>query len=271
MLFVEVSNQLDLSGRFRESEIIDAYLIKCATTRVKPNWANIGIAGGTLALVAMILTSRIEHSHTSPSDIKPTIQKPIQPEISPVKSTHDQILNSDIEAYKQHFLNNAEGHYSNIATDPGGPTYGGITHQLYDRYRIGKGLHPRNIKKITPQERDEIISKFWNNLHAGGLPFMTAISVVDFDLQGGFSSKVIKAIQQKIGIPIEDCDGVFGTDTVHAIWKYTGHSKQKDLELSHFINKLREHYWKKTGLLEKYPHGYPRRMKLLTEIPYQRI
>lgn len=64
-----------------------------------------------------------------------------------------------------------EGGYSNHPDDPGGATMKGVIQRVYDAYRKRKGLKPRTVKKIEPDELQDIYrNMYWAKVDGDELP-----------------------------------------------------------------------------------------------------
>jgi lysozyme family protein len=91
-----------------------------------------------------------------------------------------------------------EGGFSEDANDAGGATMDGITHLEYDAYRRRKGLIPRHIKLITPEERDDIYkTSYWNAIRGDELPLGVDFVVFDAAVNSG-PARAIEWLQEAI-------------------------------------------------------------------------
>lgn len=94
---------------------------------------------------------------------------------------------------------NDEGGYSNHPSDPGGATMWGITHIDYDAYRKRRGLSPKDVRRMTAAERDDIYkSKYWDGAQCDELPSGVDYCVFDGAVNSGVSQSV-KWLQRAIG------------------------------------------------------------------------
>lgn len=79
-----------------------------------------------------------------------------------------------------------EGGYSNHPDDPGGATMKGVIQRVYDAYRKRKGLRPRTVKKLEPDElRDIYRSLYWNKVDGDDLPVGLDYCVFDGGVNSG--------------------------------------------------------------------------------------
>jgi|APCry1669192522_1035417.scaffolds.fasta_scaffold00206_5 lysozyme family protein len=93
----------------------------------------------------------------------------------------------------------SEGGYSNNPADPGGATQWGITHIDYDAYRKRRGLKPQDVRRMTPQERDDIYrTKYWDGAKCDDLPSGVDYCVFDGAVNSGVAQSV-KWLQRAIG------------------------------------------------------------------------
>ena len=110
-----------------------------------------------------------------------------------------------------------EAGYVDNPDDDGGATDHGITQHVYDGYRAVKGLPIQSVALITDAEVQDIYDKiYWVPGHCAELP--TALGVCHFDwcVNHGVHG-AIETLQQVIGIPKEDVDGIFGPQTRAAL------------------------------------------------------
>jgi lysozyme family protein len=112
-----------------------------------------------------------------------------------------------------------EGGYSNHPKDPGGKTQWGIIQRVYNSYRRLKQLTPRDVKKITRSEMEDIYkSSYWDAVKGDLLPIGLDLVVFDFGVNSGphrsikFLQKALnKAEGRKLKI-----DGLMGPATLDA-------------------------------------------------------
>lgn len=107
-----------------------------------------------------------------------------------------------------------EGGYSNHPKDPGGATQKGVTQNVYDDFRQGKGLKVANVKNISQGEVEEIYRvRYWNLIKGESLP--AGVSYVCFDaaVNSGVGQS-IKWLQRAVGV---NADGVIGPRTINAV------------------------------------------------------
>jgi lysozyme family protein len=105
-----------------------------------------------------------------------------------------------------------EGPCSNDYGDPGGLTCFGITHAEYRDWRKAKGIKMQSVTKITLEEADEIYyEKYWLATGISKLPFRTAITVFDWEVNSG---RGVKTLQRIVGVKQT---GHVDTTTVNAV------------------------------------------------------
>lgn len=110
-----------------------------------------------------------------------------------------------------------EGGYVNDPADRGGATNFGVTQRVYDHYRNGLGIPPRDVKGITPVEVQSIYEySYWlparcDVLVADGKP---KLATVHFDtaVNSGVG-RAVKFLQRALEL---DADGIWGPDTARA-------------------------------------------------------
>ncbi len=91
-----------------------------------------------------------------------------------------------------------EGGYSNHPKDPGGATQWGIIQRVYNSYRRLKGQTPRDVKKITKAEAQDIYKVFyWDEVSGDILPIGLDFVVFDFAVNSG-PNQAIKYLQRAI-------------------------------------------------------------------------
>src|SRR5262245_5934212 len=112
-----------------------------------------------------------------------------------------------------------EGGYSNHPKDPGGKTQWGIIQRVYNSYRRLKEQTPRDVRKITRQEMEEIYKEFyWDKVYGDKLPIGLDLAVFDFTVNSG-PVQATKDLQRTLNA-VEGrnlvVDGHFGGATLDA-------------------------------------------------------
>lgn len=110
--------------------------------------------------------------------------------------------------------------------DPGGRTNQGVIQRVYDSYRRGKKLSPRDVYLMSSAERDEIYrAQYWDAISGDKLP--PGIDYVVFD--GAVNSgprQSVKWLQRALGdLYTGKVDGVIGVMTLNAAASYPNHDK----------------------------------------------
>jgi lysozyme family protein len=112
-----------------------------------------------------------------------------------------------------------EGGYSDHPKDPGGKTQWGIIQRVYNSYRRLKQAGPRDVRKITRPEMEDIYKTFyWDKVHGDVLPIGLDLVVFDFGVNSGPSRSIKflqKAINKTDGRSLK-VDGLMGPATLDA-------------------------------------------------------
>lgn len=91
-----------------------------------------------------------------------------------------------------------EGGYSNHPEDNGGATQYGVIQRVYNSYRRLKGQIPRDVRKITKAEMQDIYKKnYWDQVSGDLLPIGLDFVVFDFAVNSG-PNQAIKYLQRAI-------------------------------------------------------------------------
>jgi lysozyme family protein len=231
---VEFTNILDRQGLFKDAQIIDNYLIKCAKAKRVPNYRNIAIA--VSPLVAAMLWSYIHHKNPQSSHNVPTFNHVKR--FNPTNYKHNQLPKGNYKNF-EHFISRIEGGLSNRnkTFDPGGLTNRGITQETYDRYRKDNKLSHQSVEQLTDDERNEIIKeRYWNPIKGDLLPNGIAMVIADWKFNGG---SPIRNLQKILRIPIT---GRMDDSTVKSVWQYVGDNKSKEKELAQKLISARQKY-----------------------------
>ena len=85
------------------------------------------------------------------------------------------------------FVAKQEGGNTDTPGDHGGRTgRGGITHTIYDAYRVCKGLPLQDVFKISDQEIAEIYQdEYWNPIYGDRLPAGQDLALFDYAINSG--------------------------------------------------------------------------------------
>lgn len=79
-----------------------------------------------------------------------------------------------------------EGGYSNLSSDPGGPTALGILQPEYNSYRRSKNLPLQSVRWITKDEAKAIYkANYWDAMHCDDLPAGVDLVVYDAAVNNG--------------------------------------------------------------------------------------
>src|SRR5215471_7794074 len=144
-----------------------------------------------------------------------------------------------------------EGGYSNDPDDGGGPTMWGITHRDYDADRRLRGLEPRDVRQMAPQERDEIYyRKYWAGAHCDDLPAGVDYCVFDGSVNSGVA-QAAKWLQRALGVKV---DSHIGDHTVVAAANADPH------EVIHAICEQRRAFLRSLRNFWKFGKGWLRRV-----------
>ena len=104
--------------------------------------------------------------------------------------------------------------YMDHPKDPGGATMCGVTHRVYDAWRIANGKPKRDVREI---EDDEIIAiyreNYWNAVPCGKLPSGVDVAVYDMAVHSG-PARAVKILQRVLGVQE---DGHLGVVTLTAV------------------------------------------------------
>ena len=104
-----------------------------------------------------------------------------------------------------------EGGYINDPQDPGGATNFGVTHTVYDDYRVNHGLPTQSVRAISQAEVSDIYkSQYWNRIDGDSLPAGVDYATFDFAVNSGVS-RASRFLQAAVG---SAPDGVIGPVTV---------------------------------------------------------
>lgn len=107
-----------------------------------------------------------------------------------------------------------EGGYSNHPRDPGGETNKGITHRVYDAWRISQKLPIRSVREISKAEIAAIYKRqYWDNIHGDDLPAGLDYAVFDYAVNSG-PARAVGDLQKCMGL---NADGALGLNTLKAI------------------------------------------------------
>lgn len=109
-----------------------------------------------------------------------------------------------------------EGGLVDNPADPGGLTNQGVTQAVYDAWRAARGLSPRSVRALTPDEKVGIYSsQYWEKVGGDDLPTGIDLAVFDYGVNSG-AGKAVKDLQRVLGVPV---DGVMGALTIQAALK----------------------------------------------------
>lgn len=98
--------------------------------------------------------------------------------------------------------------------DPGGRTHLGVTQRVYDRWRAGRGLAPRDVWSIDPEEAETIYREsYWTPPRCAEMWPGLDYAVFDYAVNSGVA-QAVKALQRQLGVT---ADGVVGSMTLAAI------------------------------------------------------
>jgi lysozyme family protein len=112
-----------------------------------------------------------------------------------------------------------EGGYSNHPSDPGGKTNFGVIQRVYNSYLRLQGKAPRDVRKITGAEVEDIYKTlYWDKIHGDKLPIGLDLAVFDFCVNSG-PNQATKELQRTLN-KLQDrkltVDGNFGPATLDA-------------------------------------------------------
>lgn len=96
-----------------------------------------------------------------------------------------------------------EGGYANHPSDPGGPTYRGITQKTYDAWRKAHGdSSPRDVRSIADAEVRAIYREgYWQAAHCDKLPPPLHVVVFDVAVNSG-PGRALRFLQEALGVPV---------------------------------------------------------------------
>lgn len=107
-----------------------------------------------------------------------------------------------------------EGGYVNHPRDPGGATNQGVTYRVYDAWRRSKGMAPRDVRHIAPDEVKSIYkAQYWDAVRGDDMPSGVDYAVFDYAVNSG-PNRAAKALQAVVGVKR---DGVIGAVTLEAV------------------------------------------------------
>lgn len=107
-----------------------------------------------------------------------------------------------------------EGGYSNHPKDPGGPTYKGVTQNVYDAYRRLRGATLQSVKYATSDELADIYKKqYWQLVRGDDLPAGLDYAVFDFAVNSGVN-RAIRYLQVLLDV---NPDAILGEITLAAL------------------------------------------------------
>lgn len=110
-----------------------------------------------------------------------------------------------------------EGGYVNDPADRGGATKWGVTQAVYDAFRRKKGLAPRPVIEMTPEEMQEIyFVGYWETGKCALIPAPLDIAHFDACINHG-PVTAWKLMQRAIGV--KD-DGIPGSKTMEALGQW---------------------------------------------------
>lgn len=111
------------------------------------------------------------------------------------------------------FVLGVEGGYSNHSADRGGATNLGVTQEVYDDYRSGKGLCRIPVSGISAIEVNDIYrTRYWKPIMGDQLPPGVDLVVFDAAVNHGVR-QASKFLQRALGV---DDDGIVGKATIKA-------------------------------------------------------
>lgn len=112
-----------------------------------------------------------------------------------------------------------EGGYVNVATDRGGPTKYGITHNTLAAHRGVRSVTAAQVKALTLAEAEDIYRKsYWGQSGGDVLPVGLDYAAFDFGVNSG-PSRAVKVLQQTVRVT---SDGKLGPQTLAAVNAYPG-------------------------------------------------
>lgn len=108
-----------------------------------------------------------------------------------------------------------EGGYVNHPSDPGGPTYKGITQRVYDAHRKTRGQLIQSVRYATSEEVSDIYKgQYWKLVRGDSLPAGLDYAVFDFAVNSGIS-RAVRYLQRQVGV---HDDAVIGDETMAAVY-----------------------------------------------------
>ena len=109
-----------------------------------------------------------------------------------------------------------EGGYSNHPNDPGGETNFGVTHAVYDAWRIEQNLPKRSVKEIEEHEVFAIYkNKYWLKSECLKLTPYEELALMHFDTAINMGlRRAAKTLQEAVGVT---ADGIIGDITLGAV------------------------------------------------------
>jgi lysozyme family protein len=231
LVLVEFCNKIDEQGYYKDAQIINEYLIKCAKRKRVPNYKNIA-----LALTPIVASMLLLHLNRNEPTASQPPQKSTQVKSNPIKPT--PLPRGDFDGFVS-FLSKVEGGVSNRKKqfDSGGLTNLGITQKTYDNYRAGKNIPRQSVKNITIEEKNDIVkSQYWDPIKGDYLPRAIALVLADWKFNGG---NPVRAVQRLLKIP---ATGKMDKNTVVKIWQYTQNKPENEKELAQKLISARQKY-----------------------------
>jgi lysozyme family protein len=113
------------------------------------------------------------------------------------------------------FILKEEGGYVNHPEDPGGITNLGVTKTSWERW-VGKTVTEADMRKLTPDLVKPLYKwRYWDRVRGDELPVGVDLALMDFAVNSG-PSAAIRCLQVVLQVEV---DGIFGPDTMAALWK----------------------------------------------------
>lgn len=107
-----------------------------------------------------------------------------------------------------------EGGYVNHPRDPGGATNKGVTQRVYDDWRVSRGMTPRSVRHIQPNEIEEIYKRqYWDAVRCDELPAGVDYCIFDLAVNSGVN-RAARFLQRAAGVTE---DGRIGPVTLAAV------------------------------------------------------
>jgi hypothetical protein len=234
---IKCCNDLDKNGFFKESELIENFIKLSAMplgNDLKDTIRNL-LPPSAKAIFDKYLPPKKTQAPTPKQNQKSLREKILQQRNNP------QIPWGDYGKFKTK-LEKYEGGLSNrpLKDDPGGLTNKGVTDATYNRWRKSKGLGYKSVRYITDEEVNLITKNlYWDKIQGDFIPHPIAIVLADWKFLGG---SPVKELQKLIGV---SPDGLMGTSTVKALWKYTGRDNEKAKQLALKLLDSREKYMRR--------------------------